>query len=58
MHDEDTPRIDEPSSAASASREAHFARAMAVARRGMRKYRKALKELAGIKKAEQPRTDE
>lgn len=57
MTKEHTPKSDGPSAGAIPSQEAHLARALAVARRGMRKYRNALKELAGLK-AEQPTADD
>lgn len=57
MNDEVIPQTDESCARPSPNQEAPFARAMDVARRGMRKYRNALKELAGVK-AERPKVDD
>lgn len=52
MNNTNNSQNDEPN-----RKEAHFARALDVARRGMRKYRKALKELAGLKAGRPPEED-
>lgn len=52
MDDTTNSQNDEPD-----REEAHLARALAVARRGMRKYRDALKELAGLEAKRPPADD-
>lgn len=57
MTKEETPQTNRPSPEMSSSEEAQLERAMTMARRGMQKYRNALKELAGLK-GERPPADD